>query len=111
MGKASRDKGSRGERELAAIYREHGFEDVERVPNSGGLWLPGDLSGLEGIHIEAKRQETLALPKWIAQSEADCPEGWVPTVQFRRSRGRVPDRWWCCLPVTDFLALLKEARA
>ena len=90
------------------MFRGHGFS-VDRVPNSGGLWLPGDLSGLEGYHLEAKRQETLHLPAWIAQSEADCPEGWVPTVSFRRNHGSVPDRWWSTLPTTDFMDLLRAA--
>lgn len=110
-GRFSRRKGADAEREVARIYREHGF-DVERVPNSGGLWIPGDLSGVEGFHQEVKRHETLCIPKWIEQAEHDCPEGWVPTVIFRRSRGKTPDRWWAALPFEQgFLPLLRALRA
>ena len=39
MGKASRDKGARGEREVARIFREAGFEDAART----GEWKPDDV--------------------------------------------------------------------
>ena len=51
MGKTSQRKGADGERELASILRDHGFE-IER----GGSLSFGevsDLFGLPGIHIEA----------------------------------------------------------
>lgn len=104
MSAMSRRKGATAERELAKLYRAAGFP-VERVPANGG---PGDLRGLGGFHIEAKRQETLSLPQWIAQAERDCPDGDVPTVHFRRSKGKTPDRWWVCLKLEDFLPLIKK---
>lgn len=106
MGKASREKGARGERELAKVYRAHGFPDVERVPNSGGLWIPGDLAGCDGIHIECKRQETLHLPEWIAQAEEDAEEDTIPTVHFRRNYPKVPHEWWVALALEDFAPML-----
>ena len=44
MGKPSRQKGVRGELEVRDVFRRHGF-DVDRVPNSGGLRIKGDLHG------------------------------------------------------------------
>ncbi len=43
MGKASRDKGSRTEREVVHVFREQGFAS-ERIPLSGGTWLKGDVT-------------------------------------------------------------------
>ena len=60
MSKSERVKGAEGEREVARIYRARGF-DVDRVPNSGGLRIKGDLHGDVPEHIEVKRQE-IALP-------------------------------------------------
>lgn len=43
MGKASRDKGSRTERECVKVFQEAGF-GAERIPLSGGTWLKGDVT-------------------------------------------------------------------
>lgn len=107
MGKPSRSKGARGEREVAAIYRSFGFGDVQRTPNSGGLWIAGDVSGIDGIHAEVKRQETLHLPEWIAQAEEDAPDYTIPTVHFRRNHPKVPSEWWVALALEDFLPMVK----
>jgi Holliday junction resolvase len=83
MGKSSRDKGARGEREVCAIFREAGY-DVNRTPNSGGLHIAGDVQGVSGYHVEVKRQETLHLDQWSEQAEAECGEA-IPLVIYRRS--------------------------
>lgn len=103
MGKASRDKGRRGEQEVARIFREAGF-DVDRVPNSGGLRVKGDITGLEGYHVEVKRQETLALPKWLKQAYEESDYN-VPVVIFRRSN----EDWHAVIPLGTLLDLLKRA--
>lgn len=102
-GKASRNKGASSEREVAEILRQHGWK-AERTPLSGGMkdW-PGDLqTNIPGIHLEIKRQEKLALPAWIRQSEADCPDNHVPAVVFRQSR----QPWRIVLPFDHWLDLL-----
>ncbi|HTP25419.1 MAG TPA: hypothetical protein VMK12_07125 [Anaeromyxobacteraceae bacterium] len=102
MGKASRVKGAAGEREVAAIFQDAGF-DVNRVPNSGGLRLKGDLWGENlPVHVETKRAERWALPEWLAQAEAECGDK-IPLVAFRRNKGR----WYACLPLTDFIDFLR----
>ena len=113
MGKASRDKGARGELEVAALFTAAGFP-VHRTPNSGGLHIPGDLVGdTGGLHIETKRTERLDLWGALAQASADVlkitpvPEPIpVPVVCFRRSRSD----WHAALRLHDLLQLLKEAR-
>lgn len=98
-GRRSRTKGAAGEREVAAIFRAHGF-DCDRVPNSGGLRLRGDLYGTLPAHVEVKRQERLQLWQWIAQAEAECGEA-TPIVAFRRSR----TIWRACLPLDALVKL------
>jgi Holliday junction resolvase len=97
---SERRKGAAGEREAAAIFRAHGF-DCDRVPNSGGLRLNGDLYGSVPVHVEVKRHETLRLPAWLRQAEAEC-DGRTPVVAFRQSGGR----WYGVLPLDDLAELL-----
>lgn len=89
MGRAQRQKGSRGELEVRDTFRAAGFGS-DRTPNSGGLHIPADLSvtymGEDcGFHIESKRQERVRIKEWIAQAEEDAPEGSTPIVAWRTS--------------------------
>ena len=51
MGKSQREKGKRGERELAGILRENGYE-CRRGQQYCGAAGDADVVGLSGIHIE-----------------------------------------------------------
>ena len=87
------------------MLRRWGFRDCARVPNSGGLFIPGDVTGVEGYHIEVKRQERLRLWEWIGQAQADAPHGSTPVVMFRKNGGH----WHATLPAEDLLWLLSQA--
>ena len=101
-GRSSRDKGARGELEVAAVLRAAvvaewerqglpgGSPEIARTPNSGGLFLPGDVggAGLNGVHVEAKRCERLDVPGWLAQTYRDCPAGSLPVLAMRRNKQR-----------------------
>lgn len=102
-------KGKRGEREVRDVFRRHGF-DVERTPNSGGLRWKGDLQGIAGVHVEAKRAERLELPAWLRQTYADCPDGHLPVLAFRRSRtaGDPTGTWHAVIPLDALARLLRE---
>jgi len=102
MAGASRRKGAGGERELAAAYREAGF-DCARTPNSGGLRWKGDVTGVPGVHVEAKRSERLRIWQAIDQVLSEAEPGDLPAVHFRRNRSD----WWVAIPLEDFLELLK----
>lgn len=73
MGKFSREKGKRGEDELAVRLNEYGY-DTKRGQQFCGLNGNTDVIGLEGIHIECKRVEKLNLEDAIAQSIRDARE-------------------------------------
>lgn len=97
MGSKERRKGAVGEREVANLFRAAGIP-CERTPNSGGLHIVGDITGVDGFHLECKRQERLSIPAWCRQAEDDCPEGSVPVVIYRSSnqpwRVIVPLEWF-----------------
>lgn len=106
MAKASRDKGARGEREVAAIFRDAGFAGCERTPNSGGLHIPGDLVGLEGIHVESKRYGSrVRWDEWWPQAVTEAPTGTLPLLAMRADKGE----WVGAAPLTELVALLAKA--
>ena len=108
MGKASREKGKRGEREFAALCRQFGFEARrgQQYSGEGG----DDVAGLPGFHIEVKRTERLDLYGAMGQAARDAAkrEGAPhPLVAHRRNHSE----WLAVLYAADFLALLQEAKA
>ena len=79
----SRRKGKVGERELAALLREHGFDARRGQQFSGGADSPDIVSELlKWLHIEVKRVERLNLIDACAQAEGDC--GGKPWVVIHR---------------------------
>jgi hypothetical protein len=97
MGKLSRDKGKVGEREVAALLREYGFEGKRGVQYQGGK-DSADVTGLPGFHIEVKRTEKLNLEAAMAQARADCG-GNIPVVFHRKSK----NDWVVIMDAPSFL--------
>ena len=87
MGRASREKGKRGEREaateLGAILGVDARRGVQYQggPDSPDVVLPG-----VPIHVEAKRTERLALWSALEQAKADAPAGSTPCVWHKANR-------------------------
>jgi hypothetical protein len=100
VGKASLDKGKRGERELAAYLNERGFKSRRGRQYHGGPSAPDVISTLP-LHIECKRTETLSAYKALAQAETDA--GDRPAVVFHR-RNNKP--WITILSADAFLKLV-----
>lgn len=99
MGKASRDKGKVGEREVAALLREHGFEARRGVQYQGGP-ASQDVVGLPGFHIEVKRVEAFNLHAAMAQADQDRDAAATPVVFHRRNAGE----WVVVMKAHDFLS-------
>lgn len=103
MGKASRDKGRRGEREVRDVFRAAG------VPADRGGWrqvaeadVP-DVVTVAGIHVEVKRCERLTLPQWLRQAEtAAALTGATPAVAFRQNG----QPWRVVVPLDHYAALV-----
>jgi Holliday junction resolvase len=83
-GKKSRDKGCRGERELAAeLRRLFDIEARRGVQYHGGEDSPDVVADLPGVHIEVKRTERLGLYPAMKQAAADAGADKVPVVCHR----------------------------
>ena len=105
-GRASRNKGARGELEVASVLASYGFI-AKRTPNSGGLSWRGDLQGVPGYCIEVKRHERWNVPAWLQQAYAATAGGDVPVLVMRRSTDGTPaGRWHVVLPLEEFARLV-----
>lgn len=81
----SREKGKKGERELARQLRDYGY-DTRRGQQFSGANGDADVVGLPGIHIEVKRAEQCRIYDWIQQAVRDARQGETPAVFWRKSR-------------------------
>lgn len=110
MAKFSRDKGKRYEQQLARAYRAEGY-DVSRNSNQAhqdatGIDVKGDILGLAGLHIQAKCVEKLNIWDAREQARAEAPDGWIPSVHFRRNHTDT----WVAIPLEHWFRLLRQAR-
>ena len=99
MGKMSRNKGKTGEREIASILREYGYDARRGVQYHGGADSP-DVVGLPGIHIEVKRTERLSLYDAMAQAIHDCGSN-IPVVMHRKNNCE----WVTIMRLSDFMEI------
>lgn len=105
MGRMSRNKGKTGERELANILKEHGY-DARRGQQFCGANGDADVVGLPGVHIEVKRTETLSLYPALEQATQDAREGEIPVVFHRRNH----KRWVAIMELENFLNMYQGER-
>ena len=101
----SREKGKAGEREFAALCREHGFENARRGQQFSGI-EGKDVVGLEGIHIEVRRVERLNIEEALQQSIRDSKEDEIPIVAHRRNR----ESWKITMRAEDWFEMYKAWR-
>lgn len=104
LGKASREKGKRGEREVAALLKEYGF-DGRRGQQYCGATGEADVVGLPGVHIEVKRTEAFHLWDAMKQSKFDARDGETPTVWHRKNG----EEWVVVMPAAEFLEMYRRA--
>lgn len=98
----SRDKGARGERELASVLRQHGYDCRRGVQYQGGPESP-DVVGLPHIHIECKRVEHLNIYDAIDQSRRDSGPKDLPAVFHRKNNCD----WLVTMRLDDWMRLYK----
>ena len=94
----SRAKGARGERELANLLKEYGYE-CRRGQQYSGANGDADVVGLPNIHIECKRVEKLNIDKAMQQSMDDARENEVPVVMHRKDR----QRWLVTMTMDEWM--------
>ena len=96
----SRNKGKRGELELANLLKSYGYETRRGVQYSG-INGDADVVGLPGIHIECKRVEKLNIETAMDQSIRDARYGEVPTVMHRKN-GK---QWLVTMTLVDWMEM------
>lgn len=105
-GRASRNKGKRGELEVRDLFRGAGYHEAKRgvqfqgSPDSPDVAVPFYVP----VHVEAKRVESLALYPALEQAEADAGPGDMPVVFHRRNE----KPWVVAMLAEDFFRLLVE---
>jgi len=104
VSRSERDKGRKGEAEVAAIYQAAGLQ-VRGLEGSGDHLVVCEPSSGLVIHSESKRQET-ARPwaRW-EQAWSEAPPGTMPVVAFRRNRSP----WLAIVDLEQLAQLLASA--
>jgi len=97
----SRQKGARGERELAAFLRGHGWESRRGQQYAGDPSAPDVVSEFP-LHIECKRTERLSLYDALDQAARDA-DG--PSAVFHR---RNRHRWVVVIDADLFMEISRE---
>ena len=100
----SKQKGKRGELEVAKILREHGYDARRTAQYCGNTGEAADVVGLDGYHIEVKRAEQIKIYDWLHQAERDHKSGDIPVVVFRKNG----EPWSVVLDFEDFLKIIEK---
>jgi Holliday junction resolvase len=86
MGRMSRQKGKRGEREAAAeLGNVFGCPSRRGVQYQGGPDSPDVVLEGVNVHVECKRTESINVYKALEQASEDAAAGNVPIVWHRRN--------------------------
>jgi Holliday junction resolvase len=107
MGKMSKDKGKRGEREFAALLRDRGFEARRGVQHSGGPDSPDVVHSMDNVHFEVKRTEKLAIWPALEQADIDSKGSRYPVVAHKPNR----KPWIVVMYASDFFDILEDAKS
>ena len=108
QGRASREKGKRGEREVAKIFRDAGYTGARRTSQyCGRTGDASDVTGVPAIHPEVKFVEREQVRAWYAQAVRDAEaagRGDIPVVIHRKTHSD----WLVTMSLTDFIEILKK---
>lgn len=102
----SRNKGRRGEQELAKELRSYGYAEARRGQQFSGSNGDADVVGIPKVHIEVKRTEALNLDAAMEQSISDAREGEIPVVVHRKNR----KPWKVTQLLPDWMEMTKDWR-
>ena len=105
MGKRSRSRGQRGERELRDKIIE-----IFGLPTRRGTNLTGQQDiegGIPGVHHEVKRVERLNIYKAMGQAMGDADEHLLPVVFHRKDRAP----WMVTFQLDDIIRVADKVRS
>lgn len=108
-GRRSRQKGKRGERQIASLLREAGWP-ARRAQQYCGSPDGGASDVLVDVphwifHIESKYVQQTDVYGWMRQAVADARDGKVPVVCHRRNK----ENWHVTMRISDWLELVRQA--
>ena len=106
MSKMSRDKGKRGELEVAAIMRSHGFEARRGQQRRGGGDSPDVIHNIPNLYVEVKLREQFNLYAALEKATQEAFHLDTPVVFHRRKR----KNWLVTMDADDFLILVKKLK-
>ena len=106
MGRMSREKGKRGEREVAALMRDHGFEARRGQQHRGGGDSPDVIHNVPGLHVEVKFRERINVYEVLNQAHDDSHAEDTAVVFHRRAN----KRWIVILEADAFLRIMKDVK-
>mgnify|MGYP002798740963 FL=1 len=98
----SRNKGKKGERELANILKDYGY-DCRRGQQYNGL-DGEDVVGLDYIHIEVKRVQALNLDEAMEQAKKDSKDNQMPAVFHRKNN----KKWKVTMELDNWIQIYNE---
>ena len=108
-GRASREKGKRGEREVSRILRtwfpEHS-ESIHRGWQARDGADAADVEGLPGLWVEVKRMAKCNLRAALKQAQADAPLSRIPIAVTRDDGGP----WLATLELEQLCELIRYGR-
>lgn len=112
MGSSSRRKGADGEREVAAILRQHAFDVQQLQRNRGDEFDLLARRKTDRLHlalvVEVKNRKTLKVPEWIERAETTAhgmTDAWLIVFPREGSRHR-PRRLYALMPLEDLLGIV-----
>jgi hypothetical protein len=108
LGRMSRNKGAKAERDLVAYLRMVGFGGAERAVRTGYRTKsriaadPGDITGTPGIVWSVKDAAVERIDAWLDELDAMAADPRLPVDDVRllvhkRKGHAIPDKWWCWL--------------
>lgn len=101
----SRQKGKRGELEVAHILQEAGFKDARRGQQFSGANGDADVVGLPGVWLEIKRNERLNIYEAMEQARRDARGMEIPWVVHRKNN----KPWLCTMTFEEAILLYRLA--
>ena len=109
VGRRSRQKGKRGEREIASLLRAAGWparraQQYCGSPDGGAADVLVD-SQIWPFHIESKYVQQTDIYGWMRQAVADARGGKIPVVCHRRNN----ENWQVTMRISDWLELVRQA--
>ncbi len=104
MAKLSRDKGKRGELEVVALLKKHGFEARRGQQYEGASDSPDVMHNVTGLYIEVKRREAFNLHAAWLKAEEERRLGQRSAIFHKKNH----QPWFVTMEAHAFLSIMRE---